>query len=75
MQTADVIIHVDETIDHDRRMKIAGIVKAHTGVTDVAHHDEKPHLMIVKYDPATVTSHALLDVVLGEGVHAELVGL
>jgi hypothetical protein len=75
MQTADVIIHVDETIDHDRRLAIAGMVRAHAGVADVAHHDEKPHLMIVKYDPQAVTAHALLDVVRGEGVHAELVGL
>ena len=75
MQTADVIIHVDETIDHDRRMKIADIVRVHAGVTEVAHHDEKPHLMIVKYDPQAVTSQALLGVVRGEGVHAELIGL
>ncbi len=75
MQTADVIIHVDETVDHDRRTKIADIVGNHAGVTGVTHHDEKPHLMIVKYDPTAVTAHALLDVVRGEGVHAELVGL
>jgi hypothetical protein len=75
MQMADVIIHVDESIDHDRRVKIADLVRAHVGVTDVAHHDEKPHLMIVKYDPQRVTAHALLDLVRGQGVHAELVGL
>jgi Glu-tRNA(Gln) amidotransferase subunit E-like FAD-binding protein len=75
MQTVDVIIHVDETIDHDKRMEIAGMVRAHAGVAGVTHHDEKPHLMIVKYDPQAVTAHALLDVVLGKGVHAELVGL
>ena len=75
MQVVDVIIHVDETVDHDRRIAIAGKVKDHAGVTEVGHHDEKPHLMIVKYDPSAVTAHALLDVVRGQGVHAELVGL
>ncbi len=75
MQTVDVVIHVDETIDHDRRMQIADIVRAHAGVVGVTHHDEKPHLMIVQYNPAGMTAHALLDVVRGEGVHAELVGL
>ncbi len=75
MQIADVIIHVDETVDHDRRQAIAGKVRAHVGVTDVTHHDEKPHLMIVKYDPSAVTAQALLGVVRGEGVHAELIGL
>jgi hypothetical protein len=75
MQMADVTIHLDETIDHDRRMKIADVVRMLAGVTDVAHHDEKPHLMIVKYDPAKVSAHGLLDAVRGEGVHAELIGL
>ena len=75
MDIVDVIIHVDETIDHDRRTEIADTVRAHKGVAGVAYHDEKPHLMIVEYDPAEVTAQALLKVVLDQGVHAELVGL
>ncbi len=75
MDIVDVVIHVDETIDHDRRARIADTVRAHSGVAGVAHHDEKPHLMIVEYDPAAVTAQALLKVVLDQGVHAELVGL
>jgi len=72
---ADVTLHIDETIDHKRRAKIADTVRAHKGVTAVAYHDKKPHLMIVKYTPDTVTSRQLLQVVLDQGVHAELVGL
>jgi hypothetical protein len=75
MQMVDVIIHVDETIDHDRRTQIADIVRDHSGVAAVAHHDDKPHLMIVEYDPQAVTARALLQVVRDQGVHAELVGL
>jgi hypothetical protein len=75
MQTADVTIHLDETIDHDRRAKIADAVRSRQGVSEVAHHDEKPHLMIVKYDPAAVSAQALLQLVRDSGVHAELVGL
>jgi len=75
MDIVDVTIHVDETVDHDRRTEIADTVRAHKGVAGVAHHDEKPHLMIVEYDPAEVTAQALLKVVLEQGVHAELVGM
>jgi Glu-tRNA(Gln) amidotransferase subunit E-like FAD-binding protein len=75
MQIVDVTIHVDETIGHERRTEIADTVRAHKGVAGVAHHDEKPHLMIVEYDPAAVTAQALLKVVKDKGVHAELVGL
>ncbi len=75
MQMADVTIHVDETIDRDRRAAIADRVRARAGVAGVAHHEQKPHLMIVEYDPAAVTAQALLKLVRDEGVHAELVGL
>ncbi len=72
---ADVTLHIDETIDHKRRTKIADTVRAHKGVAAVAFHDNKPHLMIVEYDPDAVTSQQLLQVVLDQGVHAELAGL
>jgi len=75
MQMADVMVHIDETVDPERRAKIADTVRAHKGVMAVAHHDEKPHLMIIEYDPDAVTSQQLLQVVLGQGVHAELIGL
>jgi hypothetical protein len=75
MDMADVTVHIDETIDHDRRTQIADTVRGRNGVMAVAHHDDEPHLMIVEYDPATVTSRVLLQVVLDQGVHAELIGL
>ncbi len=75
MQMVDVTIHIDETVDHNRRTAIADTVRTHKGVAGVAHHDEKPHLMIVEYDPEAVTAQALLQVVREQGVHAELVGL
>lgn len=75
MEMTDVTIHIDETVADQRRIKIADIVRAHKGVMAVAHHDEKPHLMIIEYNPDTVTSQELLQVVLDQGVHAELIGL
>lgn len=75
MEMTDVTIHIDETVADKRRIKIADIVRAHKGVMAVAHHDEKPHLMIIEYNPDTVTSQELLQVVLDQGVHAELIGL
>lgn len=75
MQMVDVTIHIDETVDHDRRMAIADAVRAHSGVMGVAHHDSKPHLMIVEYDPESVTAQDLLKLVVSQNVHAELIGL
>ena len=75
MDMVDVLIHIDENIDHDRRTGIADAVREHDGVMGVAHHDEKPHLMIVEYNPDAVTARELLQMVLDNGVHAELVGM
>ncbi len=75
MEMADVTVHIDEAIDHDRRTRIADTVRAHKGVMAVAHHDEKPHLMIIEYDPDTVNSRELLQIALDQGVHAQLIGL
>lgn len=75
MEMVDVTIHIDETVDHERRAQIADIIRAHKGVMGVAHHEDKPHLMIVEYDPDTVDSQELLQIVLDHGVHAELIGL
>ena len=74
MDMADVMVHIDEATDHERRVQIADTIRAHKGVMAVAHHDDKSHLMIIEYDPATVTSRELLQVTLDQNVHAQLVG-
>ena len=75
VQMADVTIHLDETLDHTTREDLRDKVLALDGVMGVAHHDTKPHLMIVEYDPAKVRAVDLLGPITATGVHAELVGL
>jgi hypothetical protein len=74
MDMADVIIHVNESVAHERRVEIADAIRGHGGVMGVAHHDEKPHLLIVQFDPDQVHAKELLQVALDQGVHAQLVG-
>ena len=75
MDMADIVIHINENTDHDQRVALADKVRAHDGVMSADLHDEKPHLMIVEFNPEQVHAKDLLQVVLGEGVHAQLVGL
>lgn len=75
MDMADVVIHINESVEHDRRVEIADAIRDHAGVMGVAHHDEKPHLLLVQFDPDQVHAKDLLQVALGMGVHAQLVGL
>ncbi len=71
----DVTVHIDEKLDHSRRETLVGKVREEDGVVSVALHDEKPHLMIVEYNPAQTSSANILKRVTSQGVHAELVGL
>ena len=72
---ADVTLHIDETLSRESRAEIEEKVRALEGVISVHNPDERPHLAVVEYNPAVASSHAILDVVIGSGVHAELIGL
>ena len=71
----DVMIHIDPDTDHDEREYLRDMLLKQSGVDAVAYHDDKPHLMLIEYDPDEVTSQQLLNVVLKRGIRAELVGL
>ena len=75
IKMVDVTIHIDESLDHDKRATLVEKVRKHEGVIGVGHHDEKPHLMVVEYNPDQTSSKNLLELVKSDGIHAELVGL
>lgn len=72
---ADVTIHIDEDTDHSARERIQDALRELPGVMAASSHDERPHLMVVEYDPERINSRQLLDKVTASGVHAELIGL
>lgn len=71
----DVMLHIDENITHDEREELRDRILAQNGVMAAAYHDEKPHLLVIEYDPDVVSSKAILETVEAGGVHAELIGL
>lgn len=71
----DVTLHIDETIDHETREGVQDKLRALSGVMAAASHDERPHLVVVEYDPDQVSSQNILACVKDQGVHAELIGL
>lgn len=72
---ADVTIHIDETLEPDKRHALVDAVREIDGVVGIGYHDDKPHLMIIEYDPGKTSSATLLQAVKAQGVHAELLGL
>lgn len=74
-QMADVIIHLSEDTTNAAREALRDEILKQAGVMAADHRDDKPHLMIVAYDPAVTTSKALLEIAKRRGLHAQLVGL
>lgn len=72
---ADVLVHVDQTLPHDRLASLTSVIAALNGVATAEGHDAKPHLVIVTYDPEKVNSQDILATVKAQGVNAELVAL
>ncbi len=72
---ADVQVHIDQTLDHDRLAVVTKAIAAVDGVISAEGHDAKPHLVIVTYDSAVVDSQRILAAAKAQGVSAELIGL
>ena len=75
IKIVDVTIHIDETLEEARRPQLVDKIRDQDGVVAVGYHDEKPHLMVVEYNPDKTSSSDLLETIKGEGLHAELIGL
>ncbi len=75
IKLVDVLVHVDESIDKTARGAMEDKVRGIEGVVSVAQHDDKPHLMMIEYNPDKTSSSDILACVKGHGVHAEIVGL
>ncbi|MBD3609694.1 MAG: ATP-binding protein [Gammaproteobacteria bacterium] len=74
-QIVDVTLHIDEETSHEQRESLRDKLLQCNGVAAAAYHDEKPHLMVVEYNPESANSSDFLDIAKGLGLHAELIGL
>jgi hypothetical protein len=72
---SDVLIHIDEELSAERRQAVEDRLRDLDGVVSVKIPDDRPHLTLVEYLQEKIDSQRLLRVVIGEGVHAELIGL
>lgn len=75
IQLADVVVHIDQTLERERRTEIEDHLRAIDGVISVHNPDDRPHLALVEYNPEKTSSAAILNTVTVQGVTAELIGL
>jgi len=71
----DVTIHIDRETDIGTRDKIDTALRNLNGVISVHMPSERPHLLMVEYDPDTTTSTNMLSTVRELAGHAEMIGL
>jgi hypothetical protein len=72
---AEVTLHIDEKTSHEERDKFRDVLLSMEGVMAAAYHDERPHLIMIEYNPAVIQSIAFVDTAKTHGYHAELIGL
>ncbi len=72
---ADVVLHIDEATTHAGREHFREHLLAMDGVLAASCHDEKPHLMVIMYNPDVVSALEFVNLAREQGLHAELIGL
>lgn len=73
-QNADFIIHIDEELSTDQIHVIESVIGRDLGIHSVCVNDQLRHLMLVDYDPQEISSKTILNNVVRQRVHAQLVG-
>jgi len=72
---AEVTVHIDESTSHNEREKLRDALLAMDGVIAAAYHDEKPHLLLIEYNPDVINSTEFVNAAKKQNLHAELIGL
>lgn len=72
---ADVMVHVDESLDEESLHSLEDEIRGDRGVVSVGHNPGKLHLLMVTYDSEVARPVHFIQQLKERGVHAELVGL
>jgi len=71
----DITIHIDKETDATTRANVENGLRRLNGVVSVHMPTDKPHLVLVEYNPEEINSSDLLNMVQELAGHAELIGL
>jgi len=70
----NVVLHIDETLSSEEIRDLEKGLSGVGGIISTCVPKKAPHLMIVDYDPQTLSSKALLHHIRGSGLHSQLIG-
>jgi len=72
--STDVVIHINEKLDNQRRTKFSDTVQQMKGVVSASLQESRPQLMIVAYNSSETKAQSILSNVRKTGMQAQLVG-
>ena len=72
--SAKLVVHIDETLGMESRRDVEQAVEQEYGVSQARFNSERPHLMIVGYDPRTINSMRILGRIRQQKLSAQLIG-
>lgn len=75
IKMTDVTIHIDKDTDDDTRQRIDATLRTRGGVVSVYMPNDKPHMLVVEYNPDEISSTNMLSTVQEIAGHAELIGM
>ena len=70
---AGITLHIHENTTHNEREEYRSALLGLDGVMAAAYHDNRPHLMVIVYDPERVKSVSFIDKASDRGLHVELI--
>jgi hypothetical protein len=74
MHNADIVIHIDETLDDERVHELERAMGSEEGVLSACVNDRARHLMLVDFDPEKVRPSHIVQSVRRRGLRAEMIG-
>jgi len=72
---ADIIVHVDESLESEEMHNLEDAIRLNDGVVSVGANERTSHLLMVLYNSEVVCSSSILGSIKSKGLHAELVGI
>jgi len=67
-------MHVDEALGENTRRNVEKTITAQKGVIHAHFNENRPHLMLVSYDPERTSSFDILGRIAGQHLGAERIG-
>jgi len=71
----DVTLHIDEEKSHEERDDFCDTLLTISGVKTASYRDERPHLLIIEYDPDAIAPKEFVVAAKYCGYHSELIGM